>query len=346
VILLWGTLRDRPLALVREELLGMGATVFLLDQRSVLETRLEFAVGELVSGTIAVGTQCAALGAVDAVYVRPYDVRRLPVITEAGVMSPAWAHACAIDAAVNAWIEVASARIINRPSAMASNNSKPFQQRWARSAGFAIPETLLTTNPDQVRQFRARHGMIIYKSISGIRSIVRQVTDADLERIDAVRWCPTQFQQYIPGDDYRVHVVDEEVFACRIRSAAEDYRYAGTQGTAISIEACVLPDEIEARCFRLAAMLDLPVAGIDLRWTPSGVWFCFEVNPSPGFSFYQDATGQRVSRAVARALLSGVSGGRGSGSMRRADPEAGGHPGGHLDGSTTSEAENSACRIR
>jgi hypothetical protein len=345
MILLWGLLRDRPLAVVQEELLAMGATVFLLDQRSVLETRLELTVGASVSGTIAVEAQCAALGDIEAVYVRPYDVRRIPAIAEAGVMSPAWAHACAIDEAANAWIEVTSARIINRPSAMASNNSKPFQQRWARSAGFAIPATLLTTNPDQVRQFRARHGMIIYKSISGIRSIVRQVTDADLERIGAVRWCPTQFQQYIAGDDYRVHVVDEEVFACRIRSAAEDYRYAGTQGVAISMQACGLPDEIEARCFSLAAMLDLPVAGIDLRRTPSGVWFCFEVNPSPGFTFYQDATGQRISRAVARALLRGAPAGRGSASMRRADPDAGGHPGRHVDGSTASKAENSARRI-
>lgn len=306
MILLWGLLRDNPVAAVRNELLTMGAEVFLLDQRRVLETRIELEMGDPVDGCVSVGGPSVALSRVDAVYVRPYDVRRLAAVADAGPLSAAWAHACAVDDALNGWIEIADARIINRPSSMASNNSKPFQQRWARSVGFAVPETLLTTDPDRVRQFRAHHREVICKSTSGVRSIVRKVTDADLERVDAVRWCPTQFQRYVPGDDYRVHVVDDEIFACRIRSAADDYRYAASQGATRLIEACEVPPEVAWRCFQLAAMLDLPVAGIDLRLAPSGEWFCFEVNPSPGFSFYQDATGQPISRAVARALIRGA----------------------------------------
>jgi hypothetical protein len=36
------------------------------------------------------------------------------------------------------------------------------------------------------------------------------------------------------------------------------------------------------RCRKLAAGLQLPFAGIDLRRTPEDEWVCFEVNPSPG----------------------------------------------------------------
>jgi len=53
----------------------------------------------------------------------------------------------------------------------------------------------------------------------------------------------------------------------------------------------------------LAAGLGLPVAGIDLRRTPSGRWYCFEVNPSPGFSYYEHATGQPLALSIARLLM-------------------------------------------
>jgi D-alanine-D-alanine ligase-like ATP-grasp enzyme len=83
---------------------------------------------------------------------------------------------------------------------------------------------------------------------------------------------------------------------------AEDYRYAGRSGHSIDIRACTLEPELVERCCRLATALDLPFAGIDLRRTRDGRWYCFEVNPSPGFTFYQEATGQRIAEAVAILL--------------------------------------------
>ena len=63
-----------------------------------------------------------------------------------------------------------------------------------------------------------------------------------------------------------------------------------------------LPGELAVRCRRLAASLGLDLAGIDLRCTPEGEWYCFEVNPSPGFTYYQDATGQPIAEAIAQYL--------------------------------------------
>ena len=45
----------------------------------------------------------------------------------------------------------------------------------------------------------------------------------------------------------------------------------------------------------------VPVAGIDLRRTPAGEWFCFEVNPSPAFSWF-DAPDCRIAKRVAALL--------------------------------------------
>jgi glutathione synthase/RimK-type ligase-like ATP-grasp enzyme len=53
----------------------------------------------------------------------------------------------------------------------------------------------------------------------------------------------------------------------------------------------------------MAADMGLLVAGIDLRHTPDDRWVCFEVNPSPAFVFYEEATGQPIANAIARALV-------------------------------------------
>jgi D-alanine-D-alanine ligase-like ATP-grasp enzyme len=50
----------------------------------------------------------------------------------------------------------------------------------------------------------------------------------------------------------------------------------------------------------------LLVSGIDLRVTDNDEWFCLEVNPSPGFTFYEDATGQPVAEAIADLLARGM----------------------------------------
>ena len=53
---------------------------------------------------------------------------------------------------------------------------------------------------------------------------------------------------------------------------------------------------------RLSQGLGLAFAGIDLKITPDNRVFCFEVNPSPAFSYYEANTGQPIARAVAHYL--------------------------------------------
>jgi len=68
------------------------------------------------------------------------------------------------------------------------------------------------------------------------------------------------------------------------------------------IEACVLDDDLADRCRRLAQQLGLELARIDLRLTPSGEPVCFEVNPSPAFSYYEQLTGAPIAAALAARL--------------------------------------------
>jgi glutathione synthase/RimK-type ligase-like ATP-grasp enzyme len=96
---------------------------------------------------------------------------------------------------------------MNRAGAGTSNSSKPFQAQLIQRAGFNVPETLVTNDPELVCEFRDRHGRVIYKSMSEVRSIVRFLDDEAINRLDLLRWCPVQFQRYIPGVNVRVHTV-------------------------------------------------------------------------------------------------------------------------------------------
>ena len=140
------------------------------------------------------------------------------------------------------------------------------------------------------------------------RSIVSRLEGADLERLDAITHCPTLFQSYIAGRDWRVHCIGGAIHACEIHCAADDYRVAAEQGMALEIVSAELPEPIAARCRLLTRRLGLELAGIDLRRS-GDTWYCFEVNPSPLFTYFEAASGQPLTAAVA-GLLSGATGGR------------------------------------
>jgi ribosomal protein S6-L-glutamate ligase RimK-like protein len=300
MIVLWGLGSERTLTAVAEALRRRGTPGRLIDQGEVAHTAVRLDVGPRVRGSVWTRSATIDLEAVTAAYVRPYDSRRLAVDAGATPGDEAWRHALAVDDALASWSELTPALVVNRLGAMAGNSSKPYQLQQIARLGFRVPETLVTTDPRQARAFWERHGTVVYKSVSGVRSRVARLRARDRARLDDVATCPTQFQEFVDGRDHRVHVVGTEVFAATIACNADDYRYA--RGRPVEIRACALSPEMEDRCRRLAHALDLPVAGIDLRRRCDGAWYCFEVNPSPAFVFYEEATRQPIADAVARLL--------------------------------------------
>jgi RimK-like ATP-grasp domain len=307
--MLWGLPGDPTMTAVRRTLGGLGVPALFLDQRQVLATTVEVTVGATVDGQVRVGGITLDLAGIGAAYLRPHDSTRVAAVRDAAPGSPAWRHAREVDDVLAAWFDMTSALVISRPSAAASNGSKPAQSREIAACGFSVPRTLVTNDPGAIEDFLDRNGPVVYKSTSAIRSRVRRLDRGDElpERLSGVTVCPTQFQRRVPGTDVRVHVAGAEVFATRITSDADDYRYAARQGLPRPrLDAIDLPDEIAERCSRLASRLGLPVAGVDLRVTPDGEWFCFEVNPSPAFSYYEAGTGQPIAAAVAGLIAAAV----------------------------------------
>jgi glutathione synthase/RimK-type ligase-like ATP-grasp enzyme len=170
------------------------------------------------------------------------------------------------------------------------------------AAGLNTPPTLVTTDPAAAADFIAEHGQVVYKSISGVRSIVRMFESNDEQRLQLVRDCPVQLQRHVPGDDVRVHVIGTAVIATRVVSAATDYRYAARDGLSVTMSPMTVPRHVAQSCVALTRMLGLVLAGIDLRLTPDGEYYGFEINPSPGFLYYERNAGQPISLELAHLL--------------------------------------------
>ncbi|MFE2550188.1 RimK family alpha-L-glutamate ligase [Streptomyces sp. NPDC059355] len=175
--------------------------------------------------------------------------------------------------------------------------------------GFYSPAALVSDDdPDEVLGFVDLHRGAVYKSAGGIRSLVTAFEPVrDTSRLERLRWCPVQFQERLAGPDVRVHVVGDRTFAVRVDSTAVDYRYARAQaGVDARLHAHRLDDDIAERRVALAADPGLPFAGVDLELLPDGRIACFEVNPSPGFSWYESETDLPIAAAVADRLLAPV----------------------------------------
>ncbi len=301
MILIWGLPTDPPVSATLDALARLGAETFLLDQSNARDIAFQAARGVRTGGTVRTRAGTIDLADVTAAYIRPVETVKL--LARSDLTEAVRTRVAACDDALLAWCDISPARVVNRPEAMASNNSKPYQAALIHAAGFAIPETIVTNDIDALTAFQARHGKLIYKSASGIRSIVAFYDPRDGCRHADLRTCPTQFQRWIAGTDVRVHVVGDDVFACEVASPAVDYRYPDSELERPRLTPCALPAEIAQRCRRLAAALRLDFAGIDLRRTEQGgAWVCFEVNPSPGFTYYEDATGLPIAAALAEFL--------------------------------------------
>ena len=304
MILLCGIPSETPLRMVTSGLEEIGAPFVLLNQRKFAGCEIWFEINDgKVSGELRIEQNVYKLQDFTAVYPRMMDDRFLPELADEPPDSKLRNYCRSFHDTLIRWMEIAPARVINRCAPMASNSSKPYQAQLIREHGFLIPETLITNDPELVREFRAKHGRVIYKSISAIRSIVQVLEDEDEARLERIRWCPTQFQAFVEGTDLRVHTIGDEVFATAVRTEATDYRYASRQaGEPAALREVVLSDEVTEQCLQLSRSLGLEFAGIDLKVTPDDAVYCFEVNPSPAFSYYEGNAGQPISAAVARRL--------------------------------------------
>ncbi len=300
-ILVCGVQSEPPVQLLVDALREKKAHFFVLNQPDMdKHVRLRWLLSDNgISGGILIDDNFVDFSEISGIFLRFMSVDHMDCV--AGNNTRHSRTRSLVNGLIDLF-DVLPAKVVNRRRAMLSNVSKPFQSLIIRKSGFFIPETMITNVPGEALNFINEQEEVIFKSISSVRSIVEKVEGDRAGKIESVRLLPTQFQRKINGDNIRVHVVGEKIFASRIITRATDYRYAALEGETIKFEPYELEKSIKKRCVRLAQRLDLLFAGVDLIVTDDKV-FCLEVNTSPAYSFYQQRTEQPIAQSLAELLI-------------------------------------------
>ncbi len=123
-----------------------------------------------------------------------------------------------------------TARWLSHPSAIFAAERKPYQLHVAAGLGFEIPATIITNDPEALKEFRSAHRLVA-KAVSsgyipsdeGHRAIFTSiVSDEDLQDLAGLELAPVIFQELIEKvSDIRVTVVGGNIFAAEILSQAD-----------------------------------------------------------------------------------------------------------------------------
>jgi glutathione synthase/RimK-type ligase-like ATP-grasp enzyme len=201
---------------------------------------------------------------------------------------------------------------INDPVRDSAAAHKPWQLETARDVGLAIPDTLMTTDPEKVRAFwESRRGEVIYKpflqTFHSWRE-TRQLKREELALLDSVRLAPVIFQSLVPGAaDLRVTIIGDEIFPAAVDIDKMEYKL-DVRLNQQAYERHQLPADVAAKLLELMRRLGLEYGAIDLRLTPDGEYVFFEVNPAGQFLFVEHACGLPISAALAARLAAGREG--------------------------------------
>ncbi|MBI5673230.1 MAG: hypothetical protein HZC50_08320 [Nitrospirae bacterium] len=188
---------------------------------------------------------------------------------------------------------------------------KPRQLHVAREVGWAIPDTLITSDEDHASAFIQKHrGRVIHKAMTAPRDRLidtRVWDEGDRPALKALTFAPTIFQEMICGPmDLRITVVGQQVFTARILT---DHSRAGIDSRMdmdAPYEPYELPDQIHERVLAFMAAMELVYGTIDLKITPEGEYVFLEVNPQGQFLYVEILTGMPIASAMADLLAQGA----------------------------------------
>ncbi|MGY4099301.1 hypothetical protein ACW2Q0_07035 [Nocardia sp. R16R-3T] len=199
---------------------------------------------------------------------------------------------------------------VNDPGADRTASRKIVQLETARRAGFVIPETLITNDPDEARSFvESRSGSVVYKRTGTGRAEfaeTRIITKADFGRLAGIRSAPTTFQDYVEAQcDLRVVWMDGIEWAVRVDSQSGVGRVDSRLDTTVDFAPEHLPASVSKSLATLMGALGLSFGVLDLRLGLDGEYYFLEVNPQGQFAYLEIKTGLPMFRSLANLLVNG-----------------------------------------
>lgn len=192
-------------------------------------------------------------------------------------------------------------RWMNTPAAVARVRPKPVQLELAHQVGLAVPETLVTTDALEASAFIAGGPTVVKPTtqrFTEFAPVFRIKPGDDLTGIGGAL-CLLQREVTPKTADWRVTVVGDDVFACRITEAELDWRTRPRE-CRYSAEDLDEPTAQRLRTYRARAGLNL--IAFDLAESADGTLWFLDANANPEFGFQEIATRAPITATLARWL--------------------------------------------
>jgi len=205
-------------------------------------------------------------------------------------------------------------RWLNSPFAILRAEDKPRQLAAARRAGFRVPDTLVTNAFDAAHAFvecgptvgkPLRHALLDDGS-NGSVIFTSRIDGLSCDDAPAVRRAPMILQREIAKRaDLRIVVVDDVIFATRIKSQAhEETEVDWRRGERLDLahEPTTLPEDVAAACVAITRALGLRFSAIDIVEDRSGDFWFLEANPNGQWAWIEQRTGAPITAAIVDGL--------------------------------------------
>ncbi len=208
---------------------------------------------------------------------------------------------------------------LGKPSIYRRLDSKEEQLRIASKIGFKIPESCITNNPEEAKQFILKNKNVITKMQTGfaiyedgVENVVftNEIDENKLDQLDSLVYCPMQFQKKIEKKkELRVTVVGESVYTFEIDSqqsedAKVDWRKDGVNLLDKWVQT-TLPANIESKIRKLLDVYNVDYGAIDIIVSPEDDYYFIEINAAGEFFWLDNLTNDNVISKNIADLLCG-----------------------------------------
>lgn len=191
-------------------------------------------------------------------------------------------------------------RIINRTFLLQGGTNKLFNLLKAQEFGFLIPETLVSSNLDRIREFVSTHETI-QKPVSG-GDHAKGLKEEQLDRYHTHFPVPHKVQQRMNQPEVRVYRIGEIFLSFHLQYEGLDYRTHNR----VSIEKIPNDHALCAKLGHLTDFLGMDYAAADFMTDNQGRLTFLEVNSFPMFARFDKESGYAVSEAIFNVLMQRV----------------------------------------
>jgi glutathione synthase/RimK-type ligase-like ATP-grasp enzyme len=205
---------------------------------------------------------------------------------------------------------------INSPDATRRASNRVCQLMAAKEAGFNIPCTLITNDPQKAHDFYYKsngnmivkvlhhHDIEIQNKLYSIYSHL--IKEDDLSRFSDLAYAPCILQNKLSkNSELRVTVVGDQVFAAEINTGAlagvqdDIHRFRLSELIKKPVE---LKREDKSRCIRMINSLGLSYGAIDFLITEGGQLDFLEINPTGDWIWIEHQTKIPITKAVVNLI--------------------------------------------